>query len=159
MFNPSFTVVLYRSAILAGSPDAIGDKSGGGQTGTSGEAGKRKVVYDAASNTRIVYRVVTPGELKKTATSSPAITVKKPPATPVTPAPTPKGRGTGRGRGRPGRPPRSTYGPARGVGRPPREVSDDTDSEEDEDIMLDDDADRQNSSALADMSKEEREGI
>ena len=60
-----------RQAILAGSPGSQGVPAGG--SGTD----KRKVVYDAASNTRIVYRVVTPGELKKTGTTSAAASASK----------------------------------------------------------------------------------
>ena len=90
-----------RQAILSGS----GDGKGGTSSGTDGEGGKRRVVYDAASNTRIVYRVVTPGELKKspsvagvTATPNTVSTVK-----PTTPTSTGVTRGRGRGRGRPPR--------------------------------------------------------
>lgn len=90
-----------RQAILSGT-----DGKMGGAGGVDGEGGKRRVVYDAASNTRIVYRVVTPGELKKTpsmagVTSSTTVAAVK--STPVTPLASPVVRGRGRGRGRPPR--------------------------------------------------------
>ena len=101
-----------RQAILSGD-----GKSGSGTIASSseGDGGKRRVVFDAKSNTRIVYRVVTPGELKKTPTSVVATTTSNTPhgtiTTPVavkssatlTPsAMTPTVvRGRGRGRGRP----------------------------------------------------------
>lgn len=64
------------------------------------------MVYDAASNTRIVYRVVTPGELKKTpaplqsnvSSSSPSSNIRPTSAAPLM-----------RGRGKRGRPPRSGF--------------------------------------------------
>ena len=75
--------------------------------------GKRRVVYDAASNTRIVYRVVTPGELKKNpsaATVSSSGTVASSPVSGSSVAASPSGRGVGgRGRGRRGRPPRTSF--------------------------------------------------
>ena len=63
------------------------------------------MVYDAASNTRIVYRVVTPGELKKspaplqsTVNSTLPSNIRPGGAAPVI-----------RGRGKRGRPPRSSF--------------------------------------------------
>ena len=86
-----------RQAILSGTGDT--PSSGGGSAksdpvGGGNADGKRRVVYDAASNTRIVYRVVTPGELKKPTLPAAAY----PAASAIPPA-----RGRGRGRGRPPR--------------------------------------------------------
>ena len=85
-----------RQAILSGT----GDAKAGTSSGTDGEGGKRRVVYDAASNTRIVYRVVTPGELKKSPSVSTPTIVKSTVSTPTAASGV---RGRGRGRGRPPR--------------------------------------------------------
>lgn len=101
-----------RQAILSGD-----GKGGSGTIASSseGDGGKRRVVYDAKSNTRIVYRVVTPGELKKTPSVGVTTTVSNTThgtiTTPIavkssvtlTPAATTPTvvRGRGRGRGRP----------------------------------------------------------
>lgn len=83
------------------------------------DAEKRRVVYDAASNTRIVYRVVTPGELKKPVVTTPVV-IK--PTTPIQ-------RGRGRGRGR----------PPRSFNQSRKQSPEDSDSEDlaDEEMALD----------------------
>ena len=98
MFN------IFIQAILSGTSGELGKVDG---------EGKRRVVYDAASNTRIVYRVVTPGELKKNpsaVTVSSSGTIASSPISGSSVAASPSGRGVvGRGRGRRGRPPRTSF--------------------------------------------------
>ena len=88
-----------RQAILSSTEDG----KGGTTSGADGKGENRRVVYDAASYTRIVYRMVTPGELKRspsvagvTATPNTVSAVK-----PTTPTSTGVTRSRGRGRGRP----------------------------------------------------------
>ncbi len=119
-----------RQAILSGTGDS---KAGNVSAGTDGEGGKRRVVYDAASNTRIVYRVVTPGELKKSPAVSggsggSAATVLKSSTISTTATAASGVRGRGRGRGRPPRTP-TVFAQAR---KPSPEESDSEDLGEEE---------------------------
>lgn len=131
-----------RQAILSGD-----GKGGSGTIASSseGDGGKRRVVYDAKSNTRIVYRVVTPGELRKTpSTAGVATTVTNTthgtittpiavkssvtltPAVTTTPAVV---RGRGRGRGRP---------PGRTIPFVPKRKPASTEESDSEDVQEDD---------------------
>lgn len=119
--------------------------SGKAGEGKNDADGKRRVVYDAASNTRIVYRVITPGELKNnppcintsasssSSTTTTTTTTTSSSSTTATITTASATRGLGRGRGRRGRPPRT---PIIQVRKPSAEETESEDVADDDSINI-----------------------